>query len=144
MISKKLTVECSKCIPNNPFYIRWINRYGGFDYWMFSKRQTFEREIKNIETFEPYISDFFNASGTATVIDKSIESKVTIGAEGLTVNEWRILSFIADSAFVQWYDEENMKWINIIVEKSKLALQTDSSRHGLELTIQLPTPQLAL
>ena len=31
-----------------------------------------------------------------------------------------------------------------IVEKVKLAMQTDNALHGMELTIQLPTPQLAL
>lgn len=143
MPTNKINVECS-CIPKNPFYVRWINRYGGFDHWMFSKRQTYERELKNVETFEPYIAQNYFATGTTVVINKKVESKVVIGADGLTEKEWKILSFIADSPFVQLYDKENVKWIDIVVEKSKLAMQTDSSLHGLEFTVQLPTPQLAL
>jgi hypothetical protein len=124
--------------------MRLINRYGGYDYWMFEKRQTFEREIKNVDTFEPHIADFSKARGTAVLIKKEMESKVTIGAEGLSANEWKILSFIADSPFAQWYNEEKDIWISIVVEKSKLVMQTSNALHSLELTIQLPTPQLAL
>ena len=135
---------CAHCIPRNPFYVRWINRYGGWDYWMFSKRQTFEREIKNLQTFNPYISDYSIVDGTTVVIDKTVESKLTIGAEGLTATEWNLLSFIADSVLVQWYNEDSRSWIEIIVEKTKLEMQTDNALHGMEFTIQLPTPQLAL
>lgn len=143
MATNKINVECC-CVPRSPFYIRWINRYGGFDHWMFCKRQTFEREIKKLETFNPYIADFATASGTTVAINKTIESMVTIGAEGLAAGEWKVLSFIADSPFVQWYNEERQVWTDIIVEKCKLEMQTDNALHSLEFEIQLPTPQLAL
>lgn len=144
MPTNKINIECSSCIPNNPFYVRWVNRYGGWDYWMFSKRQTFEREVKSLQTFEPYIADYSAAYGTTVVIGKAVESKVTIGAEGLTASEWKMLSFTADSALAQWYSEDSQSWMDIVVEKSKIEMQTDSALHGIELTIQLPTSQVAL
>lgn len=143
MSKQSINVVC-RCVPRNPFYMRWINRHGGFDYWMFEKRQTYEREVKNVDTFKPYTNDFSTAHGTDIVYHKEVESKVTIGAEGLTTNEWKILSFIADSPFAQWYNEEKKLWTDIVVEKCKLVMQTDNALHGMEYTIQLPIPQLAL
>ncbi len=143
MSVKSINIVC-RCVPRNPFYMRWINKYGGFDYWMFEKRQTYEREIKNVDTFKPYVDDYATACGTDLLFDKEVESKVTIGAEGLTANEWKILSFIAESPFAQWYSEELNKWIDVVVEKCKLAMQTHNALHGMEFTIQLPTIPLAL
>ncbi len=143
MSKQSINIVC-RCVPRNPFYMRWINSYGGFDYWMFEKRQTYEREVKSLETFKPYIDNFSTAHGTDIVFRKELESKVTVGVEGLAANEWRLLSFIARSPFVQWYDEEKQLWTNVVVEKCKQALQTDNALHGMEYTIQLPTLQLAL
>ena len=143
MSKQSFNVVC-RCVPQNPFYMRWINKYGGYDYWMFEKRQTFERELKNVETFKPYTSSLATAHGTDIVIDKEVESRVTIGAEGLPANDWKVLAFIACSPFAQWYNEELSLWTNVVVEKAKLAMQTNNALHGLELTIQLPTLQLAL
>ena len=65
-----LPVECKECVPQSPFYVRWLNRFGGLDYWMFELRQEFKRKQSSYEDFEPYITDYSQASGTSYQFSK--------------------------------------------------------------------------
>ncbi|MDR0682023.1 MAG: hypothetical protein LBG15_09290, partial [Dysgonamonadaceae bacterium] len=48
------------CNPVSPFYIRWINRLGGWDCWMFKNRQFQKSELTKTETSYPAIEDYEN------------------------------------------------------------------------------------
>lgn len=137
----RLEIEC-RCVPSSPFYVRWLNRFGGIDYWMFEKRQTWQRKQNNIEDFEPYIADFSDSTGTNYVFSKEISEEVIVGADLLTPNEWYEISRILYSPTIQWYDERRAIWIDIMVEKGDVSRFTDAPAHSLEITFLLPQPQL--
>ena len=145
MLVNKLKIEC-RCLPNNPFYLRWINRYGGWDYWMFEKRQTYEYNQSDLQQYTPYIDDFSSStvSGTAKLVSKEVEETVLVGSENLTAKEWRIVADIVKSSVVQWYNKDIERWIDVMLTKQKIVMQSDSTYNGLELTLTLPTPQLAI
>ena len=143
MLRDTLQIECT-CVPLNPFYLRWLNRYGGFDYQMFQKRQSFEHEQSGITTYEPYISDFESAQGTEILITKDIDRSVTIGAEQLDNVEWNILSYIPESSLVQYYNTWQSRWLNVIVSDIEMKRQTDETLHVVELELKLPRKQLAI
>lgn len=138
---EKLPVKCC-CVPSSPFYVRWLNRFGGIDYWMFQKRQTLERKQDSMETFEPYIEDYAAARGTAYAASITASQSLVAGATLLSANEWFELSRIPFSPMVQYYDKKQGVWIDITVDKGESALVTDDPAQSIEISFVLPRPQL--
>jgi hypothetical protein len=143
MLRDTLKIEC-KCTPQNPFYLRWLNRVAGYDYQMFQKRQLFENEQSDIITYQPFISDYSAAAGTHRLISKAIEKTVIIGIEQLSNADWNILSHVLNSPHVQYYNRWQQRWLDVIIDKTKCLRQTDESRHTIELTLLLPKPNIAI
>lgn len=136
-----LLVEC-RCVPQSPFYVRWLNRFGGIDYWMFEKRQTLQRKHDSYTDFQPYISNYSEATGTNYPCSKEVSEYVTVGAELLSENEWYEISRMLYSPVIQWYDERREVWVDIMADKGDLSMLTDNPAHSLEITFVMPQPQL--
>jgi len=129
-------------IPDNPFYVRWKNRQGGFDYWMFSHRQFFNLSVSNQETFDPVITDQQTASGFTELLSIEGSEKVKVGAQGLTANECDCISKLIYSPKIEWFNEVTQSWQNIRIDKGENEIDTHNALNELEFTFILPTPQL--
>ena len=145
MAAKKLTVEC-RCVPANPFYVRWLNRLGGLDFWMFFKNQELEKTQSNVETFEPYIEQTSSVGYTTNLVGKEIAESITFGAEMLTLNQLEALSKIAESSVVWYYVgfEQDHIWNELIIDKITVLRNTKDKLHSIEFVGRLPTVQLAI
>jgi hypothetical protein len=129
-------------IPSSPFYVKWINQQGGWDYWMFSHRQYLSRNSANQVTFNPYIEDQLTAKGfTQLVLVDGIE-KVKVGAASLNDNDYDCVSKLIYSPSTQWFNESTGKWNTVLIEPSENTKDTRSTFNDLEFTFLLPTPQL--
>lgn len=129
-------------MPENPFYIRWINRQGGYDYWMFSYRQYLTRSISNQQTFNPYVENQETADSFEELYDLSANESVRVGTEGLNANDYDCVSKLIYSPKIEHYNPETMKWTRIFVEKGDNELDTRSILNQLEFTFKLPIVQL--
>jgi hypothetical protein len=89
------------CVPGSPFYVRWINQLGGFDYWMFYQNQIYKQSVKTLSTTSPVIDDVLNANYIEREIDKEAGKTVTIGAGNLTGIEYNELLNISTSPLVE-------------------------------------------
>lgn len=128
------------CIPDNPFYIRWINEKGGYDFWMFKAYPSAEQEIEDIINTLPYPSDQYRIWHRASAIGRK---RITVGDGLLTREEFECLKFIPRSPLVEWYDESVGKWQTVVFEDSISV--TWNSRSGLgdiEYTFTLPPIRL--
>ena len=128
------------CIPDNPFYIRWINEKGGYDFWMFKSYPSDEQEIEDIINTLPYPSDQYHIWHRASAIGRK---RITVGDGLLTREEFECLKFIPRSPLVEWYDESVGKWQTVVFEDSISV--TWNSRSGLgdiEYTFTLPPIRL--
>lgn len=99
------------CVPDRPFYVRWVNQQGGYNYWMFRRQTDAEttNEYENIIVKRSSIADeqrtiFANAAHT-----------VATSADLLTEDEFNILKGIAYSPRIQWYNEIMDQWVTITV-----------------------------
>lgn len=129
-------------MPENPFYIRWINRQGGYDYWMFSYRQYLTRSISNQQTFNQYVENQETADSFEELYDLSANESVRVGTEGLNANDYDCVSKLIYSPRIEHYNPETMKWTRIFVEKGDNELDTRSILNQLEFTFKLPAVQL--
>ena len=140
-LSTALHVECV-CVPSEPFYVRWLNRFGGVDYWMFQMSQTYTRSLDKQEDFIPYIVDTFTARGTNRSLSKEASEKAVVGAENLSDNEWYELSRIPFSPMIQMYDGDRDIWFDILPQKAENDMITSDGAHAVEFEFLLPQPQL--
>lgn len=130
------------CVPSNPFYVRWINNLGGWDYWMFSFRQNIEKDIASQQTYSPTVLDQETATSSINEYYKTAEKTITVGAEGLSLNEFECLSRIPYSNRIEYYDKGKDKWFGMITESGSSDNDTRSTEKYIEFTFSLPNPQL--
>lgn len=129
-------------MPENPFYVRWINQQGGIDYWMFSYRQYFTRSVTNIKTINPVVTDQQTAKGFTELLSVDGVEKVKVGAQGLTANEYDCISKLIYSPQIEWFNEVAQSWQTLIIDKGENENDAHNILNELEFTFILPTPQL--
>lgn len=132
----------NKCTPEKPFYVKWINQQGGWDYWMFSFRQYKTRNTQNEETFVPTVFDQETATAFLREFYKEGIEEITVGADGLTANQYEVISKLIYSPDIQAYDTLNQKWYNLIVDGGENQDDTRSSSKSVTFTFMLPQPQI--
>lgn len=131
-----------ECVPLNPFYVRWINRLGSWEYWMFSFRQLITKDIDNIETFNPLIYDQETAKGFLKVISMTGEETIVFGASGLSKDEYTVISNLIYSPQVEFYDKDLGKWFELNPSGMNQEEDTKLAGKSVEFEMLLPTPQL--
>lgn len=132
-----------ECTPNNPFYVRWMSRNGGFDYWMFGGNQIISKSIDDTEEFEHYVEDTYSNYSTELVSATGIE-KIKVGAQGLDPIDYAVVSEIVYSPLIEYYDKINDKWIRLLIDESPSEEQTADGTKSIELSFKFPTVNMQL
>lgn len=143
IIERRMPIDTC-CIPENPFYVRWINQLGGWDYWMFSRKQLLTNAISDSVTFTPYQDDTSIIDSTNKQLALTAKQSILVGAEQLTNNEFDVISKIIYSPKIQLYNKDTFDWTGLLVEDTKTEKETSLSKQSIELTFVLPTPQIQL
>lgn len=124
-------------VPCNPFYIRWINRKGGWDTYMFEQHKKYTQEIDRGDRYvlanarDPY------ASETRGELAAEVKNIVQAGAEQLDENDFNLLEGIALSPLVQVYNYQIKAWQRVLVDDSDLTWDTKSPRNTVSYEFQL-------
>lgn len=127
-----------RCVPQQPFYVRWINRLGGVDYWMFRGRQVFEPSVKNSTLYERYTPNTATAKSNRQAYAIATDNTVTVGAQGLWYDDYVALRSLPFSPSIEWYNETLGTWIAITVAKYDGEEITRNSTRDIEITFALP------
>lgn len=131
-----------RCLPDAPFYIRWINRLGGRDHWMFGRRSVLQEQTDDEVFYEPFYDLSEQAGQGQSVISLSAERVVTVGDEGIETSYFTPLKDVITSPLVEYYDDEVGKWLTVRVKDGRTTLNREDSLHGIELKLILPTKDL--
>lgn len=124
-------------VPCNPFYIRWINRKGGWDTYMFEQHKKYTQEVDRGDQYvlanarDPYISE------TRGELAPEFKNIVQAGAEQLDENDFNLLKGIALSPLVQVYDYQITTWQRILVDDTDLTWDTKAPRNTVSFEFQL-------
>lgn len=122
-------------IPRNPFYVRWINRLGGVDYWMFGNSQQISIGVKDANTL-------LNCpTGQNTTFGIEAQREIVVGAAGISRKEWDVLSLLPLSPQIEWYDKKIGKWVTITASKVENSINTDRNIHDVDFVFSLPNLQ---
>lgn len=128
-------------VPCNPFYIRWINRKGGWDTYMFEQHKKYTQEVDRGDQYvlanarDPYTSE------TRGELAPELKNIVQAGAEQLDENDFNLLKGIALSPLVQVYDHQITTWQRVLVDDTDLTWDTKAPRNTVSYEFQLVDEQ---
>lgn len=129
-------------IPCNPFYIRWINRKGGWDTYMFEQHK---KHIQEVDRGDQYVlANDRDPSTTETRGELAPEFKniVRAGAEQLDENDFNLLKGIALSPLVQVYNYQIGRWQRVLVDDTDLTWDTKAPRNTVSYEFRLIDEQI--
>lgn len=124
-------------IPCNPFYIRWINRKGGWDTYMFEQHKKYTQEVDRGDQYvlanvrDPYTSE------TRGELAPEFKNIVQAGAEQLDENDFNLLKGIALSPLVQVFNYQVSAWQRVLVNDTDLTWDTKAPRNTVSYEFQL-------
>lgn len=124
-------------VPCNPFYIRWINRKGGWETYMFEQHKKYTQEVDRGDQYvlanarDPY------APETRGELAPEVKNIVQAGAEQLDENDFNLLKGIALSPLVQVYDYQTTTWQRVLVDDTDLTWDTKAPRNTVSYEFQL-------
>lgn len=124
-------------VPCNPFYIRWINRKGGWDTYMFEQHKKYTQEVDRGDQYvlansrDPYSAE------TRGELAPEFKNIVQAGAEQLDENDFNLLKGIALSPLVQVYKYEIGQWQRVLVNDTDLTWDTKTPRNTVSYEFQL-------
>lgn len=129
-------------IPCNPFYIRWINRKGGWDTYMFEQHKKYTQEVDRGDQYvlanagDPYTPE------TRGELAPEFKNIVRAGVEQLDENDFNLLKGIALSPLVQVYNYQIGEWQRVLVDDTDLTWDTKAPRNTVSYEFQLIDEQI--
>lgn len=124
-------------VPCNPFYIRWINRKGGWETYMFEQHKKYTQEVDRGDQYVLANSRDPYATQTRGEIAPEVKNIVQAGAEQLDENDFNLLKGIALSPLVQVYDYQIATWQRVLVDDTDLTWDTKAPRNTVSYEFQL-------
>ena len=124
-------------VPCNPFYVRWINRKGGWDTYMFEQHKKYTQEVDRGDRYvlanarDPY------ASETRGETAPEFKNMVQAGADQLDENDFNLLKGVALSPLVQVYNYQIGAWQRVLVDDTDLTWDTKAPRNTVSYEFQL-------
>lgn len=124
-------------VPCNPFYIRWINRKGGWETYMFEQHKKYTQEVDRGDQYVLANSRDPHATQTRGELAPEVKNIVQAGAEQLDENDFNLLKGIALSPLVQVYNYTIHEWQRVLVDDTDLTWDTKSPRNTVSYEFQL-------
>ena len=128
--------------PCNPFYIRWINRKGGWDMYMFEQHKKYTQEVDRGDQYMLANSRGPYATETRGELAPEVKNIVQAGAEQLDENDFNLLKGIALSPLVQVYIYQMEAWQRVLVNDTDLTWDTKAPRNTVSYEFQLIDEQI--
>jgi len=145
-VNEQFNILLQKIVPTctDGHYIKWINSFGGWSYWLFYKGNEnlatkevgflFNDYLNLEETISPYVS-----------MGKTSETSIQLSQDGITEFDYTILKDLLDSAKVYLFtgtpfSQNNFNdWVEVNLKAGNF--RTSNSRgdqYNLNFTIELP------
>ena len=115
----------------NEVLLTWRNSLGGWDYWLFEKRQFEDIVMANGNDYQPYQADFAIDSDTI-LLDKTAYDVLTVGASHLDANDVQGLKGLIRSGEVYIVSYPVLSYERVILQPNTWQL-TDTNANLMEL-----------
>ena len=122
----------------NPAIVRWVNRKGGIDTYVFERRQTKTKTAKTTGTKSLYLLSTADHTGNRQAYAVEGERSITVGSDGVSGAVLDFLTRLPYSPYIEWYEEDDYQWTQVTVQEFKNEERTDSPSHAYEVTLLCP------
>ena len=122
-----------KRVPAHPFYVRWINELGGYDYHMFECNQQHAYELASQTTY-----DMQDGDGQQVVLDKTGNHTIEVSSGLVTRQNAIAIAKLVLSPDIRCYDEQAGQWIRITAPQQSISLKTEQPTSEVVLKFVLP------
>jgi hypothetical protein len=131
-----------KC--DNGFYIKWINSFGGYSYWLFENWEL-NQSTKDLGELNNDNANLLDTLSKTIQIGKTSQNRVNVTTDVINENEQLLLSDLIDSPKIYWFigtpNEVNNfnDWTEISLVTSNIPLtSTKRNLNKFNLTFELP------
>lgn len=128
-------------VPAHPFYVRWVNTKGGWDYFMFACNQKQTNTLTKNDTYEPYVL-YYGRYGVRSSYNKAATKVVEVSTGTIDRATLESVLECVYSPLVQLYDEATSSWVEIQPKTDKQEIMADQPTGEVMMSFELPTPQL--
>lgn len=128
-------------VPAHPFYVRWANTKGGWDYFMFACNQKQTYTLTKNDTYEPYVL-YYGRYGVRSSYNKTATTVVEVSTGTIDRATLESVLECVYSPLVQLYDEATSSWVEIQPKPDKQEIMADQPTGEVMMSFELPTPQL--
>lgn len=138
---KRIEVRRPGYCPDKHFYFKWVNIFGGWDYWHFSQNADRILEITERSYYEVLVSDYAVQDATENVLKTTARKSFALSEAELDAVFIPGLAAINYSPKVYFMDRLNpLTWLTASVDaKTKTLQSTDNSKGDFEMNVKLPT-----
>jgi hypothetical protein len=140
----KAVKEVVSCY-DNKYYLKWINRFGGWNYWLFEDSKV----VRNTKDLGEINNNFNNIEDTTSKnyqIGKESQDKISLTTNIIDIEEQRHLSDLLDSVKVMLFrgipNNRNYSedWIEVALSQGNYPIKNAKQQlTQWSLTIELPT-----
>ncbi len=142
-VTEKKYVKIGNSCVTDPFYLQWLNEFGGRSFWLFGVLNTEQAKTSEIGYYEKYVDDLSTAQGNDGIISKSKELTTTVGAS-IPADQMDGLTGLFCSPKVKLLVEPNwiaegVKWNDVRIKTGSLIIsQTNKEFYDVSFEVIMP------
>lgn len=126
-------------------YLKWLNKYGGYSYWLFENTFSVDRSTKYTGELDRDFANVENMYARATQIGKESQDSMKIIADLLTEDDRRIVEGIMDSPKIYLFtgkpfaQNDNRSWIEVTLKTTSARIKNARQKlTNFSFDIELP------
>lgn len=124
--------------PKHAFYVRWINRFGGYDYLMMACKNYEALNLSATTTYSTYYSDPSTIGTNVHTLGKTALRKIKASSGQLPIDEVREARWLPFSPKIEFYDITTERWFGLQVSTFDFELAADQTTGQIDFTFELP------
>ena len=149
-ITEKKNIKIDHECKDFPIYLTWLNRLGGYSYWLFFKEHTEKTKTKTENKYIKSIADLENAIGTNDITGKFSGHSILIGARIKAEDQNGITGLYESPKVLRLMNPETWetdspagdpapRWQRVIIKAGSITiLKTGIDFLEVKMTLELP------
>lgn len=133
-VNQNINLIIDKADSDCGVYVKFLNKYGRFNYWLFDKNHFRSQTSKYLGELDNDFNNLEDTTSPTLQIGKSSDSTIKCAAKNLTENEKRILEGIIDSPKIYLFTGDRFSkadltdWMEVRLKTSSLPILSPNKK----------------
>ena len=149
-ITEKKKIKIDHECKDFPIYLTWVNRLGGYSYWLFHKQHEEKTKTKSENKYNKSIADLENAIATNDITGKLAVHSIKVGGRIKAEDMDGITGLYESPKVLRLMNPETWttdgpgstplpRWQRVIIKPGSLViLKTETDFLEIKMTLELP------